>query len=471
VEVALALAERAQDAGLPPDVQLWVVPLVNPDGAARGRRHNARDVDLNRNYGFMWRPDAYASGDGPFSEPETRAVRALSRARGWLGGLSLHSGATNFGWVWNWTRAERPPEEPSLRALGEAYADACTAPGFYLTNGADWYVTHGDTTDWTYGTRGEPDVTLELTADKSPPAEQIDTYVRWHLDALWGWAGRPPDVALRVRDAESGEPVEARVLADGMGPGWTGPDGRWARWTERPPARIRIDAPGYRPVEVAGGASDVALVRATLLAVSPEPRLLGREDGVTRVRLPGVDGGPLRLVQPGEADVVLPWEGDGWDVDPTALAPGAWTLVTDAGSAPRALFVGEVDDAVRIDTVEVAAQAFTLSGEGFARGAEAWALSGEARAMVPLARLAEDPAGVTFARPLAEGPVDLLVWTAGRWLTVLDATGTPEVDEAASVAIDATLRAPGVCGVVDAPGATWVWGAGVLLLALRRRDR
>ena len=56
---------------------IWVVPVVNPDGYASNRRQNAHGVDLNRNFGAKWRKirGATDSGRRAFSEPETRAIR------------------------------------------------------------------------------------------------------------------------------------------------------------------------------------------------------------------------------------------------------------------------------------------------------------------------------------------------------------------------------------------------------------
>ena len=74
MEVSLALAERlASDYGMRDDVQallnnyeIWVVPVVNPDGTAEYSRRNANSVDLNRNYGFTWTP-GLGKGTYPFS--------------------------------------------------------------------------------------------------------------------------------------------------------------------------------------------------------------------------------------------------------------------------------------------------------------------------------------------------------------------------------------------------------------------
>jgi murein peptide amidase A len=66
------------------DINLWVVPVYNPDGFAHHTRKNAHGVDPNRNYPYKWAPldGNYESGPKPASEPETRAMmRFLSRVK------------------------------------------------------------------------------------------------------------------------------------------------------------------------------------------------------------------------------------------------------------------------------------------------------------------------------------------------------------------------------------------------------
>ena len=60
------------------DVEVWLVPELNPDGVAAGTRWNASGVDLNRNFSWDWRP--VDGGDGPISEPETHAITTLVSA-------------------------------------------------------------------------------------------------------------------------------------------------------------------------------------------------------------------------------------------------------------------------------------------------------------------------------------------------------------------------------------------------------
>lgn len=92
---------EANARSIPADKSIVVVPAINPDGVASGRRTNANNVDLNRNFGTSdWRKDITTvtnapfpggGGSSPMSEPETRAIAGLvSRLRPQLV-LSYHS--------------------------------------------------------------------------------------------------------------------------------------------------------------------------------------------------------------------------------------------------------------------------------------------------------------------------------------------------------------------------------------------
>jgi protein MpaA len=73
---AVRLLERLRR----PELDLWIVPDLNPDGHALGQRQNAHGVDLNRNFPSGWRPGPRGleyPGPQPLSEPESRAAHAL----------------------------------------------------------------------------------------------------------------------------------------------------------------------------------------------------------------------------------------------------------------------------------------------------------------------------------------------------------------------------------------------------------
>ncbi len=67
---------------LPPDLELWTLRTMNPDGLATGTRRNGNDVDLNRNWPGSLYPSVVTSGSGPYpmSEPENQAMLRLVSA-------------------------------------------------------------------------------------------------------------------------------------------------------------------------------------------------------------------------------------------------------------------------------------------------------------------------------------------------------------------------------------------------------
>jgi N-acetylmuramoyl-L-alanine amidase len=74
-----AVIARLRRARPPRGTAVWLVDDANPDGTAANDRHNARGVDLNRNFPYRWQPQdgVYESGSGPASEPETRVMQSF----------------------------------------------------------------------------------------------------------------------------------------------------------------------------------------------------------------------------------------------------------------------------------------------------------------------------------------------------------------------------------------------------------
>jgi protein MpaA len=74
----IAVAQRLARMS-PSGIDLWIVPVLNPDGRAANSRGNAHGVDLNRNFPIRWRRmgGVYESGPHALSEPEARIAHSL----------------------------------------------------------------------------------------------------------------------------------------------------------------------------------------------------------------------------------------------------------------------------------------------------------------------------------------------------------------------------------------------------------
>jgi len=174
--------------------EIWIVPLVNPDGLEytihtyRYWRKNRRDngggefgVDLNRNYDYKWGFDNVGSSGDPssdvyrgpsaFSEPESRAVRDLFLKKSFGAVVSYHSFDQVILFPWGYT-AQPSDRDAELRAIaGEMASRIKAVNGRVYTpgeSGKDLYPTNGDAVDWTFGLSGIPSFTIEL-----PPIDEL----------------------------------------------------------------------------------------------------------------------------------------------------------------------------------------------------------------------------------------------------------------------------------------------------------
>ena len=483
---AVALVERSADdpavAALLERDEVWVVPIVNPDGVAANTRTNALGVDLNRNYGEQWREAEWASGAAAFSEPETRAIRMWASTRGFVGGLSMHSGAANLGWVWNWTTA-RSPDEALLRAIGEDYAALAEVPGFWLTNGADWYRTYGDTTDWAYARQGTLDFTLEVSEQKSPPRAELPAIIDGHIDAVIGFLTQPGVASGAVLDAETGRPVPATLrLIDGGAVFTADIAGRFAR--------ILGSAEGEGEVEVEVSSPGYVSQRARLqadasrtLRLEPVQRCAGRlilgPDGALSGEGLDAPEGPATLHRFGEPSIPVDLD------DPEALAaldllPGPTDVERGDVLCPRALWTaGDSADQLDVELDVVEGDLVLSLPEGSAPPT-AYLFFGPDRAWSPVQLRAEGPGRFRLSRaslPSGDPNLDLLVLSGGRAAAVLRVDdeaalltgGTAEDAAGPSRRWSAAKLSPYACatGPRSLPGAILV---SLLALLLRRRS-
>jgi carboxypeptidase T len=219
VEVAYLLAEHLVTGANQAPVrdwlqrgEIWVAPMVNPDGHEFSRtqnrlwRKNRRQnpdgsigVDPNRNYGYMWgtldvntsshvpRDETYV-GPRAFSEPETQAVRNVVARELFRGVITYHSFSQLILYPWGYTNEPAPDAFAGLKMAEVAKRMAQLIQGVHGTvytpeQSSQLYPTAGDTTDWTYGEYGIPSFTIELRPDSIahggfllPPAQIQPTF-------------------------------------------------------------------------------------------------------------------------------------------------------------------------------------------------------------------------------------------------------------------------------------------------------
>jgi hypothetical protein len=157
--------------------ELWVAPMINPDGHVyveqnhagssnnwwrKNRRPNgdgSYGVDLNRNYSYLWGLDNVGSSPTPsnevyrgtaaFSEPETRAVRDFCARHHFAEAISYHSYGDLILYDWGYG-PYFTIEQELFAALGDTLG---RGTGYLVGNVATGaiYVTNGGSDDWMYG--------------------------------------------------------------------------------------------------------------------------------------------------------------------------------------------------------------------------------------------------------------------------------------------------------------------------------
>ena len=185
------------------NLQLYFIPVVNPDGYEFNHagfpiggglwRKNRRDngggeygVDLNRNFGYKWgcdnngsSPDPFSEtfrGTAPFSEPETQIIRDFCTTNVFNVSQNFHTYSNYTMYPWCWQTALTPDS-----SIDVTYASFLTKQNGYLTGtpGQILYNTNGDALDWQYGE--------QIT---KPKAICFTTETGTQTDGFWPFANR-----------------------------------------------------------------------------------------------------------------------------------------------------------------------------------------------------------------------------------------------------------------------------------------
>ena len=171
--------------------EMYFVPCLNPDGYVynqnsdpgggglwRKNRHDNGDgtfgVDLNRNYGWLWGVDDLGSspdpnsdtyrGTGPFSEPETQAMRDFCIAHAFRSALNYHSYGDMVIHPWASQADLLTPDS----AVYSAHADQMTRNNGFSAGTCQQvlnYLSNGSSDDWMYGEQTEKNKILGVTPE------------------------------------------------------------------------------------------------------------------------------------------------------------------------------------------------------------------------------------------------------------------------------------------------------------------
>jgi hypothetical protein len=204
------------------EVEIWIMPSMNPDGTANGSRYNANGVDLNRDF-----PDRVSD---PINTTAGRQIE-VANVMNWgfthhpLFSANFHCGELVANYPWDHSF------DPQANADNTDYEDLVLAASYTYTttnlpmwnnntppfvhgtvNGVAWYQIDGGMQDWNYHWMGDMDITMEISNVNWPAGSTLPTYWNDNRQSMINYM----QYALRgirglVTDSVTGLPLDAQV--------------------------------------------------------------------------------------------------------------------------------------------------------------------------------------------------------------------------------------------------------------------
>ncbi|MGH7496508.1 MAG: M14 family zinc carboxypeptidase [bacterium] len=227
-------------------LDIWLVPLVNPDGyqyiLENQRqfpwwRKNLRDndddgqfnplvdgVDLNRNYDYNWEEGGegeagswFYRGRSAFSETEIQTLRNLELQQNFVIGVSFHSYGEAV--LYPWGNFHRAPDQDLILDIARQYASRIgrlSGQGAYNVLPLNGRV--GQSSVWMYGAGGVIDFICETGEEYFPPLDDLFHLSQQNVNGAMFLLERAlrSGICGHVVDAETGAPLEAEIVVNGF---------------------------------------------------------------------------------------------------------------------------------------------------------------------------------------------------------------------------------------------------------------
>lgn len=192
--------------------ELHILIMLNADGNDADSRWNMNQVDLNRNYDHHWTTDETASGDGPFSEPETRnnadyMAEFMEDADLYV---TMHTGTWILAYPWGFT-GDMPSDYELFEHIRDTIHENIDADLPVRNANAGIYPTHGTSRDYGYGVMGFPTFTFETDDEQfllgtvqslsDRLSVELDV-MRYLISNVWFWRARLDVSTLEIHHDE-----------------------------------------------------------------------------------------------------------------------------------------------------------------------------------------------------------------------------------------------------------------------------
>jgi PKD repeat protein len=274
--------------------EIWLVPLINPDGRELGTRENAGGFDLNRTFpeGSATRLGNTLFGPEPtltqYTPPEVARMMEWVRARNFALSLQFHGGAACVNYPYDnddlGSTNSPTPDDAIVREIAVSYA--ATNPTIYannggsfdhgVINGAVWYVVSGGMQDWSYRYAGCIDYTIEMSVDKTPAESTLPQYWSENRESMLRFCEAVQGgIHGVVTDSISGQPIAAAIhVAGNYHPVFSAADqGDFHRLAQPGTYTVTVSAPNHAPMTIPAvivGEGEPAWLTVSLDPVTPQ---------------------------------------------------------------------------------------------------------------------------------------------------------------------------------------------------------